>query len=54
MKSPYESLPDKSFWRPAIADRHYTGFDEIASGPYFLESDRIATAGSCFAQHIGN
>ncbi len=54
MKSPYESLPDKAFWRPAIADRHYTGFDEIATGPYFQDDDRIATAGSCFAQHIGN
>jgi hypothetical protein len=54
MTSPYASMPARAFWRPAIADRHYTEFDEIASGPYFEADDRVATAGSCFAQHIGN
>ncbi|HEY7035855.1 MAG TPA: GSCFA domain-containing protein [Thermomicrobiales bacterium] len=51
--SPYSSLPGRAFWRPAIADRHYTRFDDVATGPYFRAEDRIATAGSCFAQHIG-
>ncbi len=53
MRSPYADLPERAFWRPAVADRHYTGFAEIGSGPYLGEEDRIATAGSCFAQHIG-
>lgn len=53
MTSPYAGLPGRAFWRPAIADRHFTGFEEIASGPYVRDGDRIATAGSCFAQHIG-
>jgi hypothetical protein len=54
MKSPYSSLPSRSFWRPAIADRHFTQFEEIATGPFFQPEDRVATAGSCFAQHIGH
>jgi hypothetical protein len=53
MSSPYSSLPGKAFWRPAIADRHFSEFDEVAAGPYYRPNDRIATAGSCFAQHIG-
>jgi hypothetical protein len=54
MTSPYASLPGRAFWRPAVADRHYTQFDDIATGSYFRADDRIATAGSCFAQHIGS
>jgi hypothetical protein len=51
--SPYSTLPTRSFWRPAVADRHIADFDDITTGPYFRADDRIATAGSCFAQHIG-
>jgi hypothetical protein len=51
--SPYSNLPSRFFWRPAVADRHIADFDEVAIGPFFREDDRIATAGSCFAQHIG-
>jgi hypothetical protein len=53
MTSPYSNLPPRSFWRPAVADRHIADFEEVAIGPFFREDDRIATAGSCFAQHIG-
>lgn len=53
MTSPYAELPTRSFWRPAVADRHIADFEEVAIGPFFDEDDRIATAGSCFAQHIG-
>lgn len=53
MTSPYSNRPTRSFWRPAVADRHIADFDEVATGPFFRADDRIATAGSCFAQHIG-
>lgn len=53
MTSPYASLPGRAFWRPAVADRHYSLLSELTTDPFFREGDRIATAGSCFAQHIG-
>lgn len=53
MTSPYSMLPTRSFWRPAVADRHIADFEDVACGPFFRPDDRIATAGSCFAQHIG-
>ena len=52
MTSPYSNLPTRSFWRPAVANRHIADFDEVAAGPFFRADDRIATAGSCFAQHL--
>lgn len=50
---PYKNLPPKSFWRTAISQRHFSEIDEIAAPIQITQSDRIATAGSCFAQHIG-
>jgi len=50
---PYKTLPPKSFWRTAITQRHFSEIDEIAEPIEITQSDRIATAGSCFAQHIG-
>lgn len=53
MTSPYSNHPTRSFWRPAVADRHIADYEEVAIGPFFRPDDKIATAGSCFAQHIG-
>lgn len=53
MSSPYSNLPNRAFWRPAVADRHIADFEAVAIGPFFRPEDKIATAGSCFAQHIG-
>jgi hypothetical protein len=52
--SPYTGLSDNAFWRPAVAERH--PYDLALSGdtPLIRARDRIATAGSCFAQHIGH
>lgn len=52
MKSPYEDLPARAFWRQGVAER--TELDGLFV-PRFTVSrtDRIATAGSCFAQHVG-
>lgn len=50
---PYSALPDSAYWRRAVVERRL-GPDLVS--PDFLRlsaDDRIATAGSCFAQHIG-
>ncbi len=50
---PYADLPPQAFWKTAVATRHYADLEDL-SGPIRLApSDRVATAGSCFAQHIG-
>lgn len=51
---PYSMLPPSRYWKSAVADRHVTDLEDIyrpkfVLGPY----DRIAVAGSCFAQHVG-
>lgn len=51
---PYESLPDKSFWSTAVARRNMFDIGELWD-PRFVFDPRmkVATFGSCFAQHIG-
>jgi hypothetical protein len=52
--NPYERLPDKAFWRPAIADRSMFQIDELWQPKFALRPKMpVATFGSCFAQHIG-
>jgi hypothetical protein len=53
MTNPYRSLPDNAFWRravqkPAVADLDPVGRFDLSLG----KSTKVATAGSCFAQHI--
>ena len=51
--NPYRAQPPKAFWRSAVAAVHFSDMRDL-SGPLSLKkTDRIATAGSCFAQHIG-
>ena len=53
MTHPYRDLPDHAFWRRAVAAPAPDDVDPVVSVPFRLQpSDRIATAGSCFAQHI--
>lgn len=51
---PYESLDDKSFWSTAVARRNMFDIDGMWD-PQFAFDPRmkVATFGSCFAQHIG-
>ncbi|MBS0641714.1 MAG: GSCFA domain-containing protein [Proteobacteria bacterium] len=50
---PYLSLPDYAFWRRSIAARPVADVDPVVRGAFRISrTDRIATAGSCFAQHI--
>lgn len=51
---PYADLPPKAFWKKAIAERHFLDLEGLAEPIRLTRADRIATAGSCFAQHIGN
>lgn len=53
MKSPYSSLPLKSFWGKSVRDKHYYELENLSHPIDIKKSDKIATAGSCFAQHIG-
>jgi hypothetical protein len=50
---PYRSLPDQAFWRRSVADPLPGDVDPVVNAPFVITPDlRIATAGSCFAQHI--
>lgn len=51
--SPYASQPERAFWRPAIADRHFSEIEAVWDPIRLSPEDAVATAGSCFAQHIG-
>lgn len=53
MTNPYSSLPDRNFWKRAVSNRHVTELSQVAGVIPELETSWIATAGSCFAQHIG-
>ncbi|SEI13014.1 GSCFA family protein [Methylobacterium sp. 275MFSha3.1] len=51
--NPYAKLPDHHFWRRAVADVAPADLDPVIAPKFRLSVDeRIATAGSCFAQHI--
>ncbi|WP_424360118.1 GSCFA domain-containing protein [Methylocystis parvus] len=55
MKShPYSRLPGSSYWRQAVANVPPDDVDPMGDPPFRLGArDKIVTAGSCFAQHIG-
>lgn len=50
---PYKALPDTAYWRRAVSQTPPAEIDPVV-GPKFTigPQDRLATAGSCFAQHI--
>lgn len=52
--NPYAGLPPRAYWRTAISDRHFAELEGLWEPLPLTRRDRIATAGSCFAQHIGN
>jgi len=52
-ENPYASLPDHRFWRKAVAGLPPFALDPIVETPFKIaKTDRVATAGSCFAQEI--
>ncbi|WP_443971580.1 GSCFA domain-containing protein [Sphingobium sp. CR28] len=51
--NPYSQVPSYQFWRNSVASVECSQFDPVVSTKFTLEpSDKVATAGSCFAQHI--
>lgn len=50
---PYSALPDRHFWRRFVSDTAWRDLPFMDQPKFRLQaSDRLATAGSCFAQHI--
>lgn len=51
---PYASLADKCFWSTAVAKRNMFDIDELWDPQFAFDPwMKVATFGSCFAQHIG-
>lgn len=50
---PYRALPDHAFWSRSVARPAQAEVDPVIEGRFKIaRTDKIATAGSCFAQHI--
>jgi len=53
--NPYRDLPDHQFWRRSVAAVEPFRFDPVVSTRFRIgKQERVATAGSCFAQHISS
>ncbi|MDR2666718.1 MAG: GSCFA domain-containing protein [Holosporales bacterium] len=52
-KNPYSRQPGKAFWASAVAGRHPFELTEMYTKKFEIGDAPIATAGSCFAQHVG-
>ena len=52
--NPYSSQPNRAYWKRAVGTVHYSRLSDMWQPITLSRADRIATAGSCFAQHIGN
>lgn len=54
MASPYEDLEPRAFWRTGVTERPPLTPGDVYRPRFAVSrSHRIATAGSCFAQHVG-
>lgn len=52
-RSPYRGRPAHTFWRSAVTGRTVETLEDIYTKKWVISpEDRVATAGSCFAQHI--
>lgn len=53
MTHPYRSLPESSFWRKSVAKKEMSEVEPVCDfGLTITKECKVATAGSCFAQHI--
>jgi hypothetical protein len=53
MTHPYASKPDHCFWRRGISVLEPADVDPVVAARFTVRpGDKVATAGSCFAQHI--
>jgi hypothetical protein len=50
---PYSDLPERAYWKRSVGAVPREAVDPVADLPFRIgAADRVATAGSCFAQHI--
>jgi hypothetical protein len=50
---PYKTYPPSAYWSKSVAARPFAEIDPVSPPPFLITPQmRIATAGSCFAQHI--
>ena len=55
MTNPYKSKKPTNFWYKSVSGRGPTEVDPVIDVPFHIfKDDLIATAGSCFAQHIAH
>lgn len=53
MTNPYRDLPDNRYWRRSVARTEAHCFNPVLEPRFTINRhSRVATAGSCFAQHI--
>jgi hypothetical protein len=54
-KHPYSNLPDACYWRRSMSSSNYGDIDPVSDVKFDLApSEKIVTAGSCFAQHLAS
>lgn len=54
MQHPYTRLPERSFWRTAVAEPDALDITDLWTPKFTIGQDApVVTAGSCFAAHIG-
>lgn len=54
-KNPYTDLPKSAFWKTGVTQGNPYSMEEIYKKKFNISSDeKIAAAGSCFAQHISS
>lgn len=52
--NPYDNLPERQFWKKAVAERYPLAIDQLYDSKFEITRQHlVATCGSCFAQHIG-
>jgi hypothetical protein len=50
---PYSNLPDQHFWKRFVSNTPWRDLQLVGQAKFKIrDNDKIATAGSCFAQHI--
>ena len=53
--TPYDNLPEKAFWKLAVASKSMFDVSNLWDPKFHIkQNQKVATFGSCFAQHIGN
>jgi hypothetical protein len=50
--SPYTALSSQHFWKSSVTDLSLDKIDPVTAGFEITHEMKVATAGSCFAQHI--